>query len=124
MLAKVCGKKTDSIKIREAIYLNGPYASGIAKSRIVLTGSSHGNVLGEVEGNAPHTRGHVDCHEIVHGRNAVASSTPRISVNDPLARVTHEAAIGRINKKELETLMARGLTENEAIDFIIKGLLR
>jgi len=29
-----------------------------------------------------------------------------------------------INKKELETLMARGLTENEAVDLIVKGLLK
>ncbi|MBE9506760.1 MAG: SufD family Fe-S cluster assembly protein, partial [Chloroflexi bacterium] len=40
------------------------------------------------------------------------------------ARVTHEAAIGSVNRKELETLMARGLDEDDAVDIIIRGMLR
>jgi len=124
LLTKIYGKRDDNIEVRESLHLNGPYAAGTAKSRIVLVDNAFGNVLGEITGNAPHTRGHVDCHEIVQGEGAKAISTPKISVEHPLARVTHEAAIGRINKKELETLMARGLTEEKAIDFIVKGLLR
>jgi Fe-S cluster assembly scaffold protein SufB len=38
--------------------------------------------------------------------------------------VTHEAAIGTVNKKELETLMARGLDEETAVDTIIRSMLR
>jgi hypothetical protein len=38
--------------------------------------------------------------------------------------VTHEAAIGSVDKKELETLMARGLDEEQAVDVIIRGMLR
>jgi len=124
LLTKVYGKKDDRIEVRESLHLNGTYAAGTAKSRIVLVDNAFGNVLGEIEGNAAYTRGHIDCHEIVHGDGAKAVSTPKISVNNSLARVTHEAAIGRINKKELETLMARGLTEEEAVDFIVRGLLK
>lgn len=124
LLTKVFGKGKDEIEVREALHLNGAHAAGTAKSRIVLTDAAFGNVLGEVVGKAPYTRGHIDCHEVVHGKDAKAVSTPMISVDDPLAKVTHEAAIGRINKKELETLMARGLTEEEAVDFIVQGLLR
>jgi len=40
------------------------------------------------------------------------------------ARVTHEAAIGSVNRQELETLMARGLDEADAVDVIIRGMLR
>ena len=123
LLTKVYGKKTDKIEVRESIHLNGAYASGIAKSRIVLKDKSFGNVLGEVEGNAPNSRGHIDCYEVVQGEKARAVSTPKISVKDSRSRVTHEAAIGRINKKELETLMARGLTEEEAVDLIVNGIL-
>ncbi len=124
LLAKIYGKKDDKIEVRESLHLNGAYASGTAKSRIILADDAFGNVMGEVTGNAPYARGHVDCNEIVHGRGAKAFATPKISVENSLARVTHEAAIGRINKKELETLMARGLTENEAVNFIVNGLLK
>jgi hypothetical protein len=38
--------------------------------------------------------------------------------------VTHEAAIGRVDKKQVETLMARGLEEEKAIDLVISGMLK
>ena len=41
----------------------------------------------------------------------------------PKAHVTHEAAIGSVDSKQLQTLMARGLSEDEAVDLIIQGLL-
>ena len=46
-----------------------------------------------------------------------------VRVRDDRAHVTHEAAIGTVNKKELETLMARGLDEETAVDVIIRGML-
>ncbi len=55
---------------------------------------------------------------------AVANAIPVVRVRDDRAYVTHEAAIGTVNKKELETLMARGLTEEEAVDVIIRGMLQ
>ncbi len=124
LLTKVFGKKKDKIKVRESISLDGAYASGVAKSRIVLLDDAKGEVLGEISGNAPYTKGHVDCHEVVQGENAIAISKPQVMVNNPLARITHEAALGRINRKELETLMARGLDEDEAVEFIVNGMLK
>lgn len=49
---------------------------------------------------------------------------PLVVVRDNRAQVTHEAAIGTVNRKELETLMSRGLTEEEAIDLIVRGMLQ
>jgi Fe-S cluster assembly scaffold protein SufB len=45
-------------------------------------------------------------------------------VNDDRAKLTHEAAIGSVDKKQVETLMARGLTEDEAVDVVVRGMLR
>ncbi len=124
LMTKVFGKAEDKIYVKETLKLNGEGASGTAKSRLIMINKAHGNVLGEIEGNAPYTRGHVDCYEVVQNDGCFASSTPKISVKNPLSKVTHEAAIGRINKKELETLMARGLTEDEAVQLIVNGLLK
>lgn len=44
-------------------------------------------------------------------------------VSHPLAKVTHEAAIGSVDKRQMETLMAHGLTPEEAVDVIVKGVL-
>jgi len=75
------------------------------------------------EGNAPGARGHMSCTEIVRDR-AEARNTPLVIVRDDQAQVTHEAAIGTVNRKELESLLARGLDEDEAVDLIIRGMLR
>jgi SUF system FeS cluster assembly, SufBD len=36
----------------------------------------------------------------------------------------HEAAIGSVDKKQVETLMARGLTEEESVDVVVRAILR
>ena len=68
-------------------------------------------------------RGHVDCMEIVQGQ-ARASAIPIVRVFHPEARVTHEAAIGSVDKKELEPWMARRLSPEQAVEMIVNGILR
>ncbi len=65
----------------------------------------------------------MDCTEVVRDR-AEARNTPLVVVRDDQAQVTHEAAIGTVNRKELESLLARGLDEEAAVDLIIRGMIR
>ena len=50
------------------------------------------------------------------------NAVPIVEVNNPKAHITHETSLGSVDSKQLQTLMARGLTEDEATDLIIKGL--
>jgi len=124
LVVKAYGRGSDDIKILEKIYLEGKGARGMAKSRIVLSDKAKAEVRGETYGNAPYSRGHVDCMELVNGTEAVAVAIPIVSVTNDTAKVTHEAAIGSIDRKQVETLMARGLDENEAVDVIVRGILK
>lgn len=119
---KVYGKGNDEIKIKEGVALNGEYARSVIKSRIAVKDNASSEITNITEGNAPYARGHVDCTEIIQDR-AIAKAIPIVNVSDERAKVTHEAAIGSVDKKQLETLMARGLNEEKAIDTIIKGML-
>jgi len=123
LTTKVYGKGEDRIRIKEKAFLNGDGARSLIKSRVVATDRTWSQVIGETYGNAPHTRGHVDCVEIVEG-NAKAEAIPKVAVANASAKITHEAAIGRIDKRQLETLMARGLEEKKAVDVIIGGILK
>jgi Fe-S cluster assembly scaffold protein SufB len=123
MNAKVFGKGNDKIKIREEAILSGRNARSVIKTRAGIKDNATSEVYNVTEGNAPYVRGHVDCVEIVSG-HAKAKATPIVSVSDETARVTHEAAIGSVDKKQLETLMSHGLSRKEAVDAIIKGMLR
>jgi len=124
LIAKVYGRNDDIIKIAERVNLDGSYARSLIKTRVVLRDRAKAEVIGETYGNAPYARGHVDCIELVNGEEAIGKAIPIVSVTNEMAKVTHEAAIGSIDKKQLETLMARGLDESEAVDVIVRGVLR
>ncbi len=122
--ARVYGKKHDQITINESLFLDGEGARGLAKSRVVAADHCVSTVVGEAVGSAPNARGHVDCVEILKGPDARASAVPKLVVVDERAKLTHEAAIGSVDKKQIETLMARGLGEDEAVDVVVRGMLR
>jgi Fe-S cluster assembly scaffold protein SufB len=123
LTAKVFGHASDDIKIRERVVLSGENARGLIKTRIALEDEASAEVTGITEGNARGARGHVDCMEIVKDK-AVAKAIPIVNVTNPLAKVTHEAAIGSIDKRQMETLMAHGLNPEEAVDLIVRGVLK
>ncbi|MBO8167095.1 MAG: SufD family Fe-S cluster assembly protein [Kosmotoga sp.] len=122
--SKVYEKQDDYVEIIEELNLNGERSSGIAKSVVFATDSSKARIINRAYGNAPYARGHIECKEIVKGGNVNVGTIPELYVKDEKAELTHEASIGRMNVKQLETLMAKGLTENEAIELIVKGMLK
>ena len=111
------------IRIREEVILSGRDAKSVIKTRVGLRDRATSDVYNVTEGNAPNVRGHVDCIEIVSG-DAKATATPIVSVSNETARVTHEAAIGSVDRKQLDTLMAHGLSRKEAIDTILRAMLK
>ncbi len=123
LTAKVFGHADDNIKIKEKVILAGRDSRGLIKIRVALENEARAEVTGITEGGAEGARGHVDCMEIVKD-SAVAKAIPVVNVTHPLAKVTHEAAIGSVDRKQMETLMAHGLTPEEAVAMIVKGILR
>jgi len=123
MKARIFGRLKDKIHIKEAAHLKGENSVGVLTSHIALKDEANAIVENEIIADAAFARGHVDCKEIVQGK-AIARAIPIVQVNDPRAHVTHEAAIGSVDSKQLETLLSRGLTEDQATDLIISGLLK
>ncbi|HPA47171.1 MAG TPA: SufD family Fe-S cluster assembly protein [bacterium] len=120
--ARVSGIKDDRISIRETAHLVGDYARGVLTTNIALQDTARAEIYNTLTAHAAYARGHVDCKEIVQG-NAVAKAVPIVEVYHPKAHVTHEAAIGSVDSKQLDTLMSRGLSEEDATNLIIEGLL-
>jgi uncharacterized protein len=122
MKARISARGDDRVKIRESAALNGEYARGALVSHIAVRDRASAEIYNDLVARAPFARGHVDCKEIVQGE-ASARAIPIVQVNHPQAHVTHEAAIGSVDSRQLQTLMSRGLTEEEAVELIIDGLL-
>ncbi len=122
MMARINGTGDDIIQIKETGHLVEDGARGVLTSRIAVRDNAKAEVYNKLTASAPYTRGHVDCKEIIQD-NGQATATPIVEVTHPKAHITHEAAIGSVDNKQLETLMSRGLTEDEAVELIIAGLL-
>ena len=122
MTARINGSGDDTIKIRETGYLTGEHARGALTTKIAVRDTARAEVYNKMTATAAYARGHVDCKEIVQDKGT-ATAIPIVEVNHPKAHITHEAAIGSVDSKQLQTLMSRGLTEDEAVELIIEGLL-
>ncbi|HRZ28763.1 MAG TPA: SufD family Fe-S cluster assembly protein [Spirochaetota bacterium] len=122
MTALVSGSGDDHIVLHETAFLEGASSRAVLTSKVAVRNNARSEVFNKIVALAPYARGHVDCKEIIKD-NGVAVATPIVDVRDAHAHVTHEAAIGSVDKKQLETLMSRGMDEDEASEVIIQGLL-
>ncbi len=121
--ARVSARGHDDVRIEDELVLSGRASRGLVKTRVALADDARAAVIGITRGCAEGARGHMDCMELVRDR-AVARAEPIVEVSHPLAKVTHEAAVGTVDQAQLETLLAHGLTPDEAIDLIVTGILR
>lgn len=101
--------------------LVGPGARAEIISRAIAAGGtilSRGHLIGRVEG----VKGHLECKGLIL-KNGLLHAIPELSGFTPGVEMSHEAAVGKIDKREIEYLMARGLDENEAVSTIVRGFL-
>jgi Fe-S cluster assembly scaffold protein SufB len=92
-------------------------------SRAITTG---GKIVarGYIEGNAPEVKGHLECRGLILGEKGVIHAIPELKGSLSGIDLSHEAAVGKIAEEEVEYLMARGLTRDEATAAIVRGFLR
>jgi len=91
-------------------------------SRTIATG---GKVIarGQMIGKAKNVRGHLECRGLILGEGGVQIAIPELEAYVPDLEMTHEAAVGKIAQDQVEYLMARGLSEDEAVGIIVRGFL-
>jgi Fe-S cluster assembly scaffold protein SufB len=104
------------------IILQGEGCRGEAVSRVVSTG---GTVIarGHLVGETPGIRAHLECKGLLLSDKGRIHAIPELEGTTSDLEMSHEAAVGKISQEEIEYLMARGLSEQEATALIIKGFL-
>ncbi len=101
--------------------LQAPGTSAELLTRAITNGGtviSRGAIVAEV----PKTRGHIECRGLIL-KDGVMHAIPEIEGHVIDVELSHEAAVGKIARDEIEYLMARGLSEDEATATIIRGFL-
>lgn len=97
------------------------------RAEIVTRAISTGGTIfarGFMEGGAKEVKGHLECRGLILGEKGVIHAVPELKGKLAGIDLSHEAAVGKINEAEIEYLMARGLTRNEATATIVRGFLQ
>jgi Fe-S cluster assembly scaffold protein SufB len=104
------------------IILQGEGCRGEIISRVVSTG---GTVIarGHLVGETPGIRAHLECKGLLLSDTGRIHAIPELEGKTSDLEMSHEAAVGKIAQEEVEYLLARGLSEQEATALIIKGFL-
>ncbi len=103
------------------VELNGTGARAEIISRAIVAGGtiiSRGHLIGKESG----VKGHLECKGLIL-KDGLLHAIPELSGYTPGVEMSHEAAVGKIDKREIEYLMARGLDEEEAVSTIVRGFL-
>ena len=111
-----------NIDIGSNVFLDAPETSAESISRVVSVG---GDVIarGRMTGRVPGARAHLECVGLLLGEKGRIYSIPELDGQSRDLDMSHEAAVGRISEEELEYLMARGLSSDEATSVIVRGFL-
>lgn len=111
-----------NIDIGNQTILQAPHTSAESISRVVSTGGEIIN-RGRMVGKVPEIRAHVECVGLILTEKGRIYSIPELDGWCGGLDMSHEAAVGKISQEELEYLMARGLSADEATSVIVRGFL-
>jgi uncharacterized protein len=84
-----------------------------------------GNVIsrGHIKAEHPLAKGHLECRGLMLSEKGHIHAIPEMETDFRDVELSHEAAIGKISKEEIEYLCSRGFSENDAQSIIVRGFM-
>ncbi|MCX6003746.1 MAG: SufD family Fe-S cluster assembly protein [Chloroflexi bacterium] len=112
-----------NIDVGSRVFLNAEGAKTEIITRAITMG---GNIVsrGYIEGNEVGVKGHLECRGLILTEKGTIHAIPELKGNLAGIDLYHEAAVGKIAEEEVEYLMARGMTREQATATIVRGFLR
>jgi Fe-S cluster assembly scaffold protein SufB len=77
---------------------------------------------GHLIGEAPDIKAHLECKGLLLS-GGIIDSIPQLEGHVEGVDMSHEAAVGKVAQEEINYLMSRGITEEEATSTIVRGFL-
>ena len=97
-----------------------------SRSEIISRTISYGGKVvarGHLIGKVPEIKAHLECQGLILSDDGIIHAIPELEAHVADVDMSHEAAVGKIAREEIEYLMARGLDEEEATSTIVRGFL-
>ncbi|MCD6230521.1 MAG: SufD family Fe-S cluster assembly protein [Dehalococcoidia bacterium] len=118
----VVAPRGSSMDVGSQVFLDAEGSRTEIISRVVSTGG-HVTSRGYIAGNAPKVKGHMECNGLILSREGFIHAVPELKSILADVELSHEASVGKIAEEEIEYLMARGLSRDEAVAVIVRGFL-
>jgi len=109
------------LDVGSRVILDAPGTRAEIISRAIAAG---GQIIarGELIGRATGIKAHLECKGLIL-KEGLMHAIPELRGYLPGVEMSHEAAVGKIDQREIEYLMARGIDEDEAVSTIVRGFL-
>lgn len=116
-------KDTQSLNLTTRAIHKVPHTSCVTKLKGVLYDTSVSEYIGkiEIQKKAQHTSSFLEDNVLVLGIGTKNRSDPILEIHADDVKASHGATTGRINKDQIYYLQSRGLSKQEAEDFIVEG---
>jgi Fe-S cluster assembly scaffold protein SufB len=115
-------KPGSEMDIGARVFLKAKGARSEIISRAITTGGkiiARGHIIGDVPG----IKAHLECKGLILSDEGLIHAIPELEGHRQEVDLSHEAAVGKIAQEEVEYLMARGLSQEEATATIVRGFL-
>ncbi len=147
----ICLRPVDSVQLYPTAYLDGPEAVARfhsilfappqslvdvgsrvylrkpgCRAEIISRAATRGGQVwarGHLIGDAPAVKAHMECQGLILDDQGLIHAIPELEGRTQDVEMSHEAAVGKIAGEQITYLMARGLSEEEAIATIVRGFL-
>jgi len=110
------------LDIGSKVTFKAPSTSAELISRAI---SDKGEVIvrGHLQSQSPQVKAHLECQGLMLSDKGKIWAIPQLETSYQDVDMSHEAAIGKINREEIEYLCSRTLTEKEAKSVIVRGFM-
>jgi Fe-S cluster assembly protein SufB len=111
-----------NMDVGSKVFLRAKGSRAEVVSRAITRGGNivaRGNLIGEVAG----IKAHLECRGLILSDRGSILAIPELDGRVSGVDMSHEAAVGKIAEEEIQYLMARGLTDEEATAAIVRGFL-
>lgn len=117
----IVGSPNSEYDVGGRAYLKAPGTRAEIVSRVISNG---GNVIarGDLIGEVPDIKAHLECRGLLLNGGLI-HAIPELQGYVDGVEMSHEAAVGKIAQEEINYLMSRGLSSEEATATIVRGFL-
>jgi len=117
------GTKDSYIDTGAKVVLQNEGTRGEIIARTIATDNAQIYARGFLQGEHDLSKAHLECRGLLLSSKASIYAVPELLAKAQGSELSHEAAVGKIAEEQVQYLMARGFTEDEATALIVRGFM-